>query len=159
MDDLSKAITAANTVVATGKLEDRHQLYPGIVDSPPQWPRQPEGLPIKTGSGATTGMLTLGQIADVRLKTARLGRGSLPKDEIGDVNVRQTPDADSVTLVKTIRAKLAGLGAAARPDVRVDTFYDQSELVSAAAGSVRDAILLGALLAGVVLFFSCATSA
>ena len=37
-------------------------------------------------------------------------------------------------------------------DVKVSNFYDQSELVTGAANAVRDAILLGALLAGVVLF-------
>ena len=36
--------------------------------------------------------------------------------------------------------------------MKVSTFYDQSELVTGAATSVRDAILLGAVLAGLVLF-------
>ena len=36
--------------------------------------------------------------------------------------------------------------------VKVAFFYDQSELVTGAANAVRDAILLGAVLAGLVLF-------
>ena len=153
MDDLAKAIGAANIVVATGRLEDRHQLYLTVADSPLHGLDDLKALPIRTGAGATAGMLTLGQVAEVRRAAAPAwtritaqGRNSVL------INIRQTPTADSVALVKTIRAKLNSLGAAKPADIRIDTFYDQSELVTAAAGSVRDAILLGALLAGGVLF-------
>ena len=135
MDDLAKAIAAGNTVVATGKLEDRHQLYLTVVDS------------------RLTGLLTLGHVADVQLVTAPAWtRITAQGADAVLINVRQTPEADSVALVKAVRARLNGLGAAAPADIKVATFYDQSELVTAAAGSVRDAILLGAVLAGVVLF-------
>ena len=36
--------------------------------------------------------------------------------------------------------------------MKVSFFYDQSELVTGAANAVRDAIFLGAILAGIVLF-------
>jgi len=38
------------------------------------------------------------------------------------------------------------------PSVKVTPYYDQSELVKGAANAVRDAILIGALVAGLVLF-------
>jgi len=153
MDDLAKAIMAGNTVLATGRLEDRHQLYLTVVDSRLTGLEDLKGLPIHTGGGANTGLVTLGQIADVRLATAPAWtRITAQGADAVLINVRQTPEADSVALVKAVRARLAGLGAAAPADIKVATFYDQSELVTAAAGSVRDAILLGALMAGVVLF-------
>ena len=66
------------------------------------------------------------------------------------VNIRQTPTADAVALVKTVDERLKSVALPA--DVKVSFFYDQSELVTGAANAVRDAILLGAFLAGLVLF-------
>ncbi len=66
------------------------------------------------------------------------------------VNVRQSLGGDTVKVVRDVDARLKGLGLP--PSVTVTPFYDQSELVVGAANAVRDAILLGALLAGLVLF-------
>jgi multidrug efflux pump subunit AcrB len=66
------------------------------------------------------------------------------------VNVRQALDGDTVQVVHDATARLKSLGLP--PSVKISPFYDQSELVVGAATAVRDAILIGALLAGLVLF-------
>ena len=60
------------------------------------------------------------------------------------INIRQSRGANSVNLVQMVREQLAAHSQEVPRDVRIGTFYDQSELVSAAAGSVRDAIIIGA---------------
>ena len=66
------------------------------------------------------------------------------------INIHQSPSGDTVRIVKAIQARLKDANLPA--SITVTPFYDQSELVTGAADSVRDAILLGAVLAGLVLF-------
>ena len=67
------------------------------------------------------------------------------------VNVRQSLAGDTVRIVQR-RQRAAQDARAAAERARSTPFYDQSELVTGAANAVRDAILLGAVLAGLVLF-------
>ncbi|MBV8593279.1 MAG: efflux RND transporter permease subunit, partial [Caulobacteraceae bacterium] len=167
MDDVVKALAAANTVAAAGRFEDRHKLYLTLTDTRLAGPDDIRAVPIKTAAAAPSpasgtppaslappsaaGVVTLGQIAEVRLAPAQQWtRVTAQGRDAVLINVRQSPSADSVALARAIRAKLKSLHPP--PGARLDTFYDQSQLVSGAAHGVRDAILIGALLAGAVLF-------
>ncbi len=151
-EDVAKAIAASNMVVAVGKLEDRHRLYQTLVDSRLKGPEDLAAVVVKAGAGGG-GVVTLGQVAGIRATAAPAWtRVTAQGRDAVLINIRQTPDADSVGMVRAVRARLAAEAGRMPPDVKITTFYDQSELVMGAAGSVRDAILIGALLAGGVLF-------
>jgi CzcA family heavy metal efflux pump len=151
LDDVSRAIAASNTVTAVGKLEDRHRLYLALVDTRLGAARDIGGIVIKTGATAGAGVVPLSAVADIRMaKAPNWTRVTAQGRDAVLINIRQAPDADSVALVKAVRVRLREYSAPA--DVKIATFYDQSELVTGAAVSVRDAIALGALLAGAVLF-------
>ncbi|MFI4976050.1 MAG: efflux RND transporter permease subunit [Caulobacterales bacterium] len=152
LDDVAKALAANNNVVAAGRLEDRHRLYLVIVDDRLRGAAEIGQVVVKTGAAPGAGVVPLSSIADIRLAPAKAWtRVSAQGRDAVLINVNQTPDADSVAMVKAVRARLNE--AHTPPDIKIATFYDQSELVTAAAASVRDAIGLGALLAGIVLFF------
>jgi CzcA family heavy metal efflux pump len=153
MDDVNKALAAANVLSATGRLEDRHRLYLTLVDDRLTGADDLRALPIKTGQTPGAGIVTLGQVADIGMaQSPQYTRVTAQGHDSVLINVRQSPDADSVALVKAIRKAMADYASQTPKDIKIATFYDQSELVSGAAGGVRDAILIGALLAGVVLF-------
>jgi CzcA family heavy metal efflux pump len=148
--DVATALGSANSVAAVGRIEDRHRLYLALVDNRVTHESDIAVIPVKAGS-AGAGIVTIGQIATIRRTTAPLWtKVTSNGTDAVLVNIRQTPSGDSVAIVKAVeeRLKLAGLPA----DVKTSLFYDQSELVTGAANAVRDAILLGALLAGGVLF-------
>lgn len=152
IEDVGKALAANNTLVAAGRLEDRHRLYLTLIDDRLKSADEIGQVVVKSGATAGAGVVPLSSIAEIRLapvqswaRVTAQGRDSVL------INVRQSPDADSVALVKNVRARLAQTRIPG--DITLSTFYDQSELVTAAAGSVRDSILLGAILAGGVLFF------
>ncbi len=153
IDDVVKAVGANNTVTAVGKLEDRHRLYQVLVDSRLNSASEIGAIVVKTGLTAGAGVVPLGAVAQIKLAPApAFTRVTAQGRDAVLINIRQSPDADSVAMVKAIRARLAGFAGQIPADVKIATFYDQSELVTAAATSVRDAIIIGALLAGVVLF-------
>ena len=153
MTDVTAALGAANSVAAVGKIEDRHRLYLALVEDRLSSEADIAAVPLKSGAAGATGagLATLGQVATIRrapapawTKVTSNGTNAVL------VNIRQTPSADAVALVAEVEARLKDAGVP--DDVRLSFFYDQSELVTGAANAVRDAILLGAVLAGLVLF-------
>ncbi|MBN2971050.1 efflux RND transporter permease subunit [Roseomonas aeriglobus] len=149
--DVATALGKGNDVQGIGRIEDRHRLYLALTQNRIASIADLEAMPIKAGATTGAGLVTLGQIATVSpaaqpayTRVTSDGRNAVL------VNVRQTPGGDSVQIVRDVDARLKSLGLP--PSVKVTTFYDQSELITGASGAVRDAILLGAVLAGAVLF-------
>jgi CzcA family heavy metal efflux pump len=149
MTDVTAALGSANSVAAVGRIEDRHRLYLALVENKLPSEADIAAIPVKAGTAA--GVATLGQIATVRRASAPVWTKVTSNGASAVlVNIRQTPTADAVALVREVNARLKDVALPA--DVKVSPFYDQSELVTGAATAVRDAILLGAALAGLVLF-------
>ncbi len=149
--DVATALGSANSVAAVGRIEDRHRLYLALVDDRLTTEADIADVPVKSGTAAGAGVATLGQLATIRRAPAPAWtRVTSNGTNAVLVNIRQTPTADAVDLAKQVNDRLKGANLPAGVDVSF--FYDQSELVTGAAHAVRDAILLGALLAGVVLF-------
>ena len=149
--DVAQALQQANVVRGAGRIEDRHRLYLLLVENRLASAGDIAATPIKTGASGSAGVVSLGDIARIvpsaepnyTLVTSNGRRAVL-------VNVRQALDGDTVQVVHDATARLKSLGLP--PSVKISPFYDQSELVVGAATAVRDAILIGALLAGLVLF-------
>ncbi|WP_257539607.1 efflux RND transporter permease subunit [Sphingobium sp. CFD-1] len=151
ISDVSAALARSNTIRGAGRLEDRHRLYLVLVQSQPASAADLLATPIRATAGNGAAVVTLRQVATVRpaaqpeyVRISSNGRSAVL------VNVRQALSGDTVAIVAAVDARLKMLGLPVT--VAVTPFYDQSELVTGAADAVRDAILLGALLAGLILF-------
>ena len=66
--------------------------------------------------------------------------------------VYQQPDGNTVAIAKAVKNKLAGFQGQLPKGVKIANWYDQSELVVSAAGSVRDAVLIGLVFAALILW-------
>ena len=169
LQDVVTALGKANDVRGVGRIEDRHRLYLVLAQNRLATMADIASTPVKAAGSSSTsgspngaassvrsglaqvGVTTLGQIADVHVSTApsyTLVTAGGQRAVL--VNVRQALSGDTTKIVQDVNSRLATLGLP--PSVKVTPFYDQSELVTGAANAVRDAILLGALLAGVILF-------
>jgi len=151
LPDVATAIGKANSVRGVGKMEDRHRLYLVLVENRVSSVADIAAIPVKAGQTSGAGLVTLGQVARIHpaaapdyTKVTSNGRNAVL------VNVRQALTGDTVAIVKAVDARLRQAGLPA--SVKATPFYDQSELVTGAADAVRDAIILGAILAGLVLF-------
>ncbi len=165
LQDVVTALGKANDVRGVGRIEDRHRLYLVLAQSRLATVADLAAVPVKTAAAPAAtgtagakviapsepGVVMLGQIAEIHIATApSFTRVTAGGQRAVLVNIRQALNSDTIRIVKDIDARLATLGLP--PSVKVTPFYDQSELVAGAANAVRDAILLGAVLAGVVLF-------
>ena len=149
--DVTASLTAQNAVTGIGHIEDQHQLFLVLVDNQITGIADLRNMPLSVSGTAGAGVVRLGEVATIRSATQPVyslvnsnGQAAVL------INVRQALGGDTVKIVKEVQARLDA--AALPPSVKVTPFYDQSELVVGAANAVRDAIFIGAVLAGMVLF-------
>lgn len=151
ISDVETAISASNIVAAAGKLEDRSRLYLAIIDDRLTGADDISSIVLTAGPN---GAVELGDVAEVRLAAApEWTRVTADGKAAVLVNIRQAPDANSLALTHAVKRVLAREAPAFPKGMTVTPYYDQSDLVVSAATSVRDSILIGTLLAGVVLLF------
>ncbi|KCZ51935.1 efflux RND transporter permease subunit [Henriciella sp. AS95] len=150
--DVETAISTSNIVSASGRLEDQSRLYLTIVDDQLTGAEDIGNIVLKSLAGG--GAVEVSDVADIRLAVApdwtRVTADGKPAVLL---NIRQSPDANSLALTTAVKNTIARERVAFPKDLTLTSYYDQSDLVVSAAGSVRDAILIGTLLAGLVLLF------
>jgi CzcA family heavy metal efflux pump len=148
--DVAKAIGAGNVLMATGRIEDHYKLYLVVADTALGGLRDLRDVVVASSGGM---QVRLGDIATVR-------QGVVPqwirvtadgKDAVL-INVYQQPGANSVAMAAAIRARLTDFRSRMPAGVHLSNWYDQSQLVIASATSVRDAIMIGVVLAALTLF-------
>ena len=148
--DVSKAIGASNVLMATGRIEDHYKLYLVIANTTITHLDELKNV-VVSASGAT--QIRLGDVAAVRQGVVpQWMRVTADGQDAVLINVYQQPGANSVAMARAIQAKLAGFQRQMPAGVHLANWYDQSELVIASASSVRDAIMIGVVLAAITLF-------
>ncbi|WP_336168658.1 efflux RND transporter permease subunit [Acinetobacter sp. 161(2023)] len=147
INDVSTALASANVVTADGRLEDQYKLFLVITNTPLKDEADIGNVVVKSGSD---GLVLLKDIATISKRPAQqVTRVNADGHDAVLLNVYQQPTGNSIQIVKDVAAKLAS--AQLPSGVHLTSWYDQSQLVSASARSVLDAILIGMALAGIVL--------
>lgn len=150
MDDVARALSAANVITAVGRLEDHYKLYLGIADTRFHNNAEIGQTVLKTGAD---GLVRLEDVAEVRRGVApQWQRVTADGHDAVLMQIFQQPAGNSVRIAQDVQARLDGFKAHLPAGVRIANWYDQSRLVVASAASVRDAILIGIVLAAGVLW-------
>ncbi|MGB9429717.1 MAG: efflux RND transporter permease subunit [Gammaproteobacteria bacterium] len=149
--DVVNAVSGSNVLTAVGRLEDHYKLYLLVSDTRLQDIQKLKQVVLRRGPD---GLVTLGNVAQVSLSTVpQWIRVTANGRDAVLLNIFQQPGANIVQIDRDIDAQLAAFRAKLPPDVRVSKWYDQSGLIVSSAHSVRDAIIIGVILAALVLFF------
>lgn len=149
LNDVSTAIANANVLTAAGKLEDRGKLLLVLTDSRLANVRQIADVPIRVASGS---VLRVGDVAEVSAaQTPQWTRVTADGRDAVLVNVFQQPGGNSVKIVQAAAKLLKTAEALGPAHVAFANWYDQSQLITKSASALRDAIILGVILAGLVL--------
>lgn len=147
--DVAQALSAANVVTAVGRLEDRYRLYLALSDTRLHGIEDIRRTVLRT---SPDGVIELEDVGDVRLgEMPEWTRVNADGKDAVLLNIMQQRGANTVDLSRLVNAKLQALRPSLPGDVRIAPYYDQSELVVASAGGVVDAIVAGAVLAGLIL--------
>jgi CzcA family heavy metal efflux pump len=150
LDDVSKAVAQAATIQAMGRVADHYKLYLLLADNQPTTVAALRGIVVHAGPA---GVVRLGDVAAVSLDhVPQWIRVNADGQNAVLLQVYQQPDGNSVQIANDVKQRLADYAPQMPAGVRIANWYDQTQLVTGAAGSVRDAILIGIVLAGLVLF-------
>jgi len=149
LSDVAAALGRANVLTVVGQMQDHLKLLLLTVDNTA---RQVEHIRDTVVQGGPGGLVRVGDVADVRdgvvQQWTRVSEDGRPAVQF---QVYQQPDGNTVAIAGAVRKALAAYQAQLPAGVTLANWYDQSTLVTDSATSVRDAILIGLGLAGLVL--------
>jgi CzcA family heavy metal efflux pump len=150
LDDVAKALSGSNVVTAVGRLEDHYKLYLLVSDTRLQSVDQIRHTILTTG---TNGIVELEDVANVEQNIEpQWTRVTADGKDAVLFSVYQQPGSNSVQIATDVKAQLDAYRSRLPPGVTIANWYDQSQLATASASSVRDAILIGIGLAALVLW-------
>ncbi len=148
--DILEAVRRTNLIDSPGLLEENHQLILGLISGQVHTPEEIANVVIKT---TATGIpVRIGDVATITpavkpvytLVTAN-GKPALL------ININRQPDSNTVQVADEVHNEMDRIRASLPRGVVVQPFYDQSLIVHQSIASVRDAILIGLLLASIIL--------
>ena len=149
-EDVANALKTANVLEAVGRIEDHYKLYLSMSDTRIRNIDDIRNTILRSGDN---GVVRLDDIARVYVSDKpQWVKVTADRKQAVLVMIYQQPDANTVQIVKDIKARLSEYHNKLPKGMNIANWYDQSQLVTAAAASVRDAILIGVLLAALVLF-------
>ncbi len=148
--DVAKALSASNVLQAVGRLEDHYKLYLLLSDTRVRSLATIENTVLRSGP---EGLVRLEDIARVYATTApQWHRVTADGHDAVLVQVYQQPGGNTVKIVADVKQRLRDYHDKLPQGARIANWYDQSQLITESAKSVRDAIAVGVVLAALVLF-------
>lgn len=148
--DLTNAIQNSNIIDSPGLYQENHQLILALVGSQAHDVESLEHLAVKTTAGGAP--VRVGDLADVVPSTMPVYTTVTANGKPAVLlNIARQPSSNTVAVADAVAAEIAQLKTRLPKDVVVKPFYDQSELVRNSIRSVRDAILIGLVLACIIL--------
>jgi CzcA family heavy metal efflux pump len=150
IQDIVNAIQAANLVESPGLYTQNHMLILGLIGDQAHNLRDLENISVHSTARGVP--VLLGDVAAVRM-------GNKPKYTIVTsngqpavlLNITRQPGGNTVSVTREANAELARLRKQLPPGVEVHTFLNESHMVRESVKSVRDAILLGLILAALIM--------
>jgi len=144
-DDLASAIRQSTTVAAVGRLPQNYRQYLIVTAQEAHSVKDIEDLVVARGL----------RVRDVAI--VRSGTQDHVQIVAGDgkpaalLNITRQVGGNTVAIADSVARITASMGPSLPPGVRLKPVYDQAALVREAVKSVRDAMLIGAALAILVL--------
>lgn len=150
MDDIAKALSAANVIHAVGRLEQNYKLYLVLENTQLQNPGQIAQTVLRRGQN---GLVFLEDVAQVVKTTApQWQRVTADGTDAVLFQIIQQPDGSTVDIARAVQKQLELIQKKLPADIKIAKWYDQSDLIVASALNVREALFIGLGLAILVLF-------
>ena len=148
--DILDTMRRTNLIDSPGLFERNHQLVLALVSGQVRTPQQiadtvikntAAGIPVRIGDVATVtpGVKPVYTIVTANGKPAVL------------LNINRQPDSNTVQVADEVHNQVEEIRKSLPPGIEIKPFYDQSIIVGDSIKSVRDAILIGLVLASIIL--------
>jgi CzcA family heavy metal efflux pump len=149
--ELVSAVQESNIIDSPGLYEANHELILALIGAQAHSAAELSNLVVKTSAGGAP--IRVADIATVEPSTMPVYTAVTADGKPAVLlNIARQPSGNTVAVAHGVAAEIDQLQSKLPPGVRLKAFYDQSELVRESILSVRDAILIGLLLACIILF-------
>jgi len=150
VQNILDAVAHSNMIDSPGLIENNHELSLALVTGQTRTPEEIANIVVKTSpAGTPVRVADLGQVkpsvAPVYTIVTANGKPAVL------LNIFRQPTGNTVAVADLIAHELNSIRKTLPSGVKIQAFYDQSELVRDSIASVRDAILIGLVLAAIIL--------
>jgi CzcA family heavy metal efflux pump len=148
--DILDTMRRTNLIDSPGLFERNHQLVLGLISGQVRTPEQIASTVVKTTAAGIP--VRIGDIATISkaVKPVYTIVTANGKPAVL-LNINRQPDSNTVEVANEVHAEVAQIQKSLPPGIHISPFYDQSTIVTQSIKSVRDAILLGLILASIIL--------
>jgi CzcA family heavy metal efflux pump len=148
--DLVSAIQQTNLVQSPGLYEANHQLILSLVGDQASNLQQLAAISVKaTPAGVPIHLTDVAQVVPATEPVYTIVTSNGQPAVL--LNLFEQPDANTVAVADEVATAIAQLRANLPTGVTITPFYDQSHFVRDSIASVRDAILIGLILAAIII--------
>jgi CzcA family heavy metal efflux pump len=147
---LLEAVRRSNIIDSPGLVETNHQLILSLVSGQTRTPDEIADIVVKTTAAGIP--VRIGDLGSVQpsVKPVYTVVSANGKPAVL-LSIQRQPDSNTVQVADAVHQEVESIRKSLSKGITLQTFYDQSDLVRASIKSVRDAILIGLVLAAIIL--------
>ncbi|MGA2260904.1 MAG: efflux RND transporter permease subunit [Acidobacteriota bacterium] len=147
---LIDVLRATNMIDSPGMMERNHQLVLGLVSGQAHGPEDIENIVVKTTvSGIPVRIGDLGSVKPSYKPVYTVVTANTKPAVL--MSIYRQPIGNTVTVADEVHKEVEKIRSTLPHGIQLNSFYDQSEIVNDSIKSVRDAILIGLVLASLIL--------
>ncbi len=150
LQDILDAVNHTNLIDSPGLLSRNHQLFLGLVTAQAQSPDQIADIVIKTNGDIPVRIRDIGTVSQSSAPAYTVVTANGKPAVL--VSINRQPVSNTVQVANEVHQAIQDMAPSLPSGVDLQVFYDQSNIVQASIGSVRDAIIIGLFLSGLIIW-------
>lgn len=147
--EVADRISQANVVEAAGRIDRDYRQLSVMITGLAATPADIGDIVVRRDGAGVVRVKDLGRVSYGSEDLFELARGNGKPAAL--INVARQPTGNTLRLERAVLAMADTIRRSLPKNVKLEMVYDQAELVRASIGSVRDAMLVGGILAAIVL--------
>jgi multidrug efflux pump subunit AcrB len=148
--DIVSAVNRSNIIDSPGLLNRNHQLFLALITAQVRTLEEIGGIVVKHVDNVPVRVQDVATVAPgiepVYTSVSANGKPALL------VSVNRQPDSNTVQVADEVHKEMAAIRPTLPAGIEMRPFYDQSNIVQESIASVRDAIIIGLFLAGLIIW-------
>ncbi len=150
LQDILDAVNHTNLIDSPGLLSRNHQLFLGLVNAQVHSPDEIGDIVIKSTSDVPVRIRDIGTVAPSSAPAYTVVTANGKPAVL--VSINRQPDSNTVLVADEVHQEIERIRPTLPAGVDLRVFYDQSNIVRESIASVRDAIIIGLFLSGIIIW-------
>jgi CzcA family heavy metal efflux pump len=144
------SISRSNLIDSPGLIEMKHQLVLSLVSGQTRTPAEISNIVVKTtNAGAPIHIGDIGEVGNSVMPVYTVVTANGKPAVL--LNIFRQPDSNTVQVANAVHSEIETIRKSLPAGITLEPFYDQSGVVNDSIKSVRDAIVIGLVLASLIM--------